>query len=101
MLKRARALVENAHGPDHPALARTLNKQAAICQAEGNVAKAESLYRNALEIRERVLGLEHPELVESLERLADLLQKTGKELEAAALSARARAIPVWSVAQEA
>jgi hypothetical protein len=91
--------VEKAHGPDHPILARSLSKLAAINQAEGKLARAESLYRCALEIRQKVLGPEHPEVVESLESLADLFRTMGREADAAALSAQARAIPVWSVFQ--
>jgi len=100
LLKRARSLVEKALRPDHPLMAVTLSKMAAIYKAEGNFARAESLHRSALKMRESVLGPEHPDVVETLEDLADLCRQTGREPEASALSARARAIPVWSVAPD-
>ena len=40
----------------------------------GNLAGAEPLYRQALEVRERTLGSEHPATLTSVNNLAYLLQ---------------------------
>ena len=54
----------------------------------GEYAKAEPLYRQALEIEKKVLGEEHPDYATSLNNLADLVRVDGRVREGgAALSA--------------
>ena len=60
LFKRALAIRETALGPDHPAVATTLNNLAAVYQAQGQYAQAETLYTRALAINETGLGPDHP-----------------------------------------
>lgn len=55
-------------------------------------SQAESLYRQALAMRERVLGQEHPDVAESLNDLGELYDHQGKYSEAESLYQRALAI---------
>ena len=55
-------------------------------------ADAESLYRRALEIRERSLGPNHPDLIETLNAYAVLLKKTKRKQEAEVIMFRAEKI---------
>ena len=48
-----------------------------ICHA-GKHSEAEQLYRQVLEVRERVLGPEHPDTLKTKHNLADTLQDQGK-----------------------
>ena len=43
----------------------------------GDYAKAEPLYKEALEIRQKVLGREHPDTATSLNNLAELYEAMG------------------------
>ena len=43
----------------------------------GDYAKAERLYQEALEIRQKVLGPEHPDTATSLNNLAELYERMG------------------------
>ena len=47
-------------GEDHPDFAKSLNNLAGLYQAMGDFARAEPLYRQALEIRRKALGEDHP-----------------------------------------
>lgn len=53
--KKALAVAEEAVGPDHPAVAQSLNNLALLCYAQGQYAQAEPLYKGSLAIREKVL----------------------------------------------
>jgi hypothetical protein len=55
----------------------------------GKLVQAESLYRRALEIRERSLGAYHLLVADSLDALAETLFSNGQEVEALALRKRA------------
>ncbi len=59
-----------ALGENHPDYAQSLNNLASLYEAMGDYAKAEPLYRQALEIRKRALGENHPDFAESLSNLA-------------------------------
>ena len=43
----------------------------------GDYAKAEPLFKEALQIRQKVLGPEHPDTAQSLNNLAELYQAMG------------------------
>src|SRR5271165_2642002 len=45
---------------EHPDVGTIVNSLAGLYKAQGQHAKAEPLYKRALEIREKALGLEHP-----------------------------------------
>ena len=51
--------------------------------------EAESLYRRALELKEKELGIEHPDIAVTLNNLAEALRLSGKSEEAEALFRRA------------
>ena len=77
-LKRAIAVDEKAHGPDHPGLAATLDKLATLYQATGRPGAAEPLLKRAIAIDEKALGPEHPDLAGRLNNLAVLYWATGR-----------------------
>ncbi len=84
--------IERKFGPDSPATAFILNRQAGHYRAQGRYAEAEPLYLRALAIWEKSLG---PDLLYealSLENYATLLRETGRQVEATKLEARAKAI---------
>ena len=53
--------------------ARTIYAMARLNHSRGNKDKAESLYRQSLSIREKVLGRDHPDVAQSLSGLASAL----------------------------
>ena len=57
-------------GENHPAYAQSLNNLAELYRHIGNYAKAEPLYRQALEVKKRALGENHPDYAKSLGNLA-------------------------------
>src|SRR5207302_1473056 len=54
----------------HPDYATSLNNLACVCDDQGNFAKAEPLYVEALAIRKQALGEKHPDYAPSLNNLA-------------------------------
>jgi tetratricopeptide (TPR) repeat protein len=60
LAKEALAIRETALGPDHAAVAQSLNTLALVYRNQGRYAEAETLYRRSLAIYEQVLGGEHP-----------------------------------------
>jgi len=69
-----------------------VNSLAGLYKAQGQHAKAEPLYKRALEIREKALGLEHPNVATCLENYALCLRAMDRVQEAEPLEVRARAI---------
>ena len=57
-------------GKKHPDYAHSLNNLAVVYLAEGNYAKAEPLFVEALAIDKQVLGEKHPDYAISLNNLA-------------------------------
>jgi CHAT domain-containing protein len=55
----------------------SLNNLAGLCKRMGDYARAEPLYRQALEIRRKSLGEAHPDYASSLESLATLYYSLG------------------------
>jgi tetratricopeptide (TPR) repeat protein len=89
---RALAIREKALGPDHPAVATSLNNLALLYHDQGQYAQAQPLYTRALAIREKALGPDHPAVATSLENYAALLRAIQRDTEAEKLEARAQAI---------
>jgi tetratricopeptide (TPR) repeat protein len=87
--ERALALREKALGPNHPAIAESLNRLAEVYRAQGAYTKAEPLHTRALDIREKVLGPNHPDVAESLNNLASLYEDQGAYAKAEPLHTRA------------
>ena len=90
--KKSLELAERNVGPDHPAVAISLNNLALLYKTQGDYAKAEPLYKRSLAISEKALGPDHPDVATSLNNLAGLYKKTGREKEAEALEKRAQEI---------
>ncbi|MBD2526353.1 tetratricopeptide repeat protein [Nostoc sp. FACHB-133] len=59
-------------------LANSLNNLAGIYRATGQYSEAEPLYKQALELRKRLLGENHPSFATSLNNLAGLYKSTGQ-----------------------
>ncbi len=69
LYKRALAIWEKALGPDHPAVATSLNNLGELYRAQGRYAQAEPLYKRALAIWEKALGPDHPSVATSRIRI--------------------------------
>ena len=59
-------------------LAKSLNNSATLFYRQGRYSEAEPLFRQALEIRDRVLGREHPAVAVTLINLASVYLAQGK-----------------------
>lgn len=79
-------------GPEHPDVAKSLDRLAQLYAFRGKQAEAEALYRRALAIQERAPGPAGPELAGTLDHYAALLRQMKREPEAADLERRANAI---------
>uniref|UniRef100_UPI000A752B74 tetratricopeptide repeat protein n=1 Tax=Geitlerinema sp. PCC 9228 TaxID=111611 RepID=UPI000A752B74 len=55
---------------------------AGLYQSQGRYEEAEPLYRQALEMRKRLLGEQHPDVATSLNNLAELYRSQGRYDEA-------------------
>ncbi|MHC4133557.1 MAG: CHAT domain-containing tetratricopeptide repeat protein [Planctomycetota bacterium] len=77
---------------EHPAYAQSLNNLAHLYVSMREYAKAEPLFRQALEIRKKALGEGHPGYATSLNNLAWLYQSLGEYSKAAPLHRQAREI---------
>ncbi|MEM8933881.1 MAG: tetratricopeptide repeat-containing protein kinase family protein, partial [Acidobacteriota bacterium] len=91
----AAAVALAAGGVDHPRLARHLNNHASLLEWEGDFRRAETLHRQALAMKERLLGGEHEDVATGWNNLATTLLRQGKLDEAErlyrdALAARLR-----------
>jgi len=92
LAQRALAIQEKALGPEHPAVATSLNNLAALHNSMGAYAKAEPLYQRALAIDEKALGPEHPDVATSLNNQAFLYYSMGAYAKAEPLYQRALGI---------
>jgi CHAT domain-containing protein/tetratricopeptide (TPR) repeat protein len=70
--------------------ALTLGRLAWLAQAEGKYANAETLYRDALDLRLKKLAADHPDVAMSQDNLAGLFAKQGRWREAAEQAEPAR-----------
>jgi tetratricopeptide (TPR) repeat protein len=86
-------------GPDHPAVATSLNNVAKLRATRGEYEKAEALYRRALATWEETLGPAPPDMAACLENLAALYRATGRVEEAEGVERRAARIWAASAAQ--
>ena len=89
LMRRALAIDERVHGPDHPNVALRLNNLVELLTATSRLEEAEPLIRRALVIDQRAHGLDHPNVALRLNNLASLLQVTGRLEEAEPLMHRA------------
>jgi CHAT domain-containing protein/tetratricopeptide (TPR) repeat protein len=91
-IERALMLQEEALGPTHPIVARTLDNLADLESKMGGTEGAISLAERALQIREDRLGQDHPETAASLNTVGTLFWKQGNLQEAAQYFQRALGI---------
>jgi tetratricopeptide (TPR) repeat protein len=84
--------LEQAVGPEDPALAESIITLAHGYTALGDLTRAEPLYQRALAIQEKTLGPDHPDVGRTLQGYAALLRKAQRDTDAAELDARIRAI---------
>ncbi|MEM7156782.1 MAG: serine/threonine-protein kinase [Myxococcota bacterium] len=75
---RALAIREEALGPEHPAVASSLNGVAAILRRQGKLDEALEHHRRALAIREAALGPRHPMIASSLNNMSNVLVQKGQ-----------------------
>lgn len=87
-LEQAITILGDTLGSDHPTTAYPIAAAADALRDLGRYDEAESRYREALKIQERLLRPDHPDLVETLEGYAVLLDRTGRSSEAAEVRAR-------------
>jgi tetratricopeptide (TPR) repeat protein/transcriptional regulator with XRE-family HTH domain len=92
MFESALATFQQALGPEHRDIAKSLNRLALLLKDEGDLATARSHFERALAMREKVLGPEHPETAQSLDNLSALLQDQGDLVGSCTLQERALAI---------
>jgi CHAT domain-containing protein/tetratricopeptide (TPR) repeat protein len=82
LYRRALGVQESSLGPEHPALAATLNNLGALLDQNGKHSEAEPLQRRALAVLEKGLGSLHPDTAGTLTTLAVSLDRQGKIVEA-------------------
>jgi tetratricopeptide (TPR) repeat protein len=92
LAKQALSIAEANVGPNHPAVATSLNNLAELYRTQGQYAQAEPLYKRSLAIWEKALGPDHPNVAASLENMAALMRKMGRDDEAITLEQRAKHI---------
>jgi len=65
-------------GDQHPDLAQSLNRQAALFKKEGKLAESETARREALAMQRKLLGNESPEVGQTLSNLGQVLAEENK-----------------------
>jgi serine/threonine protein kinase len=79
-------------GPDLPGTISAEGDLAVLYESNGNLQKAESLYKDALERKIRTLGPSHPDTLMSMSNLAYLYETHNRYAEALPLEYRSREI---------
>ena len=92
LFEQALAIQEQALGPDHPQIAKTLNHLASAQFSGGASVQARALYERARAIRERALGPLHPHNAIVLNNLANVHLALGEFADAKALYQRVLAL---------
>jgi len=90
--REALAVTEEAFGPGHPNIARSMNNLGAMLSKHGDTAEAERLLTGALDILEESLGRDHPGTASTLNNLAEFYSDQGRYEEAEPLYLRALSI---------
>jgi len=96
----ALAIREQVFGPEHPAVAESLNALAILARIQGDDKQAERLHQQALAIREKTLGPDHPTTAFSLNNLGVLYRSQGKYEQAEPLLQQALSIREQSPGSE-
>ena len=92
LFKRVLALQIQALGPEHYQIALTLDDLAAIAVNLGDYPEAETLYRRAIGIHEKINPLENLALAEISGALRDFLRRVNRAADAESQEFRARTI---------
>jgi tetratricopeptide (TPR) repeat protein len=85
-------------GEEHPLVAQGMNSLAMWLIEDGDLASAEPLVRQAVEMRRKLLGPDHSHVATSMTLLASLLIDTGRYEEALALAKDAKAVWIKALA---
>jgi tetratricopeptide (TPR) repeat protein/DNA-binding XRE family transcriptional regulator len=80
--QQALAIREQVFGPDHPAVADSLNILAMLSRIQNDFEQAERFHQQALAIRQKTLGFDHLETAISLNNLGVLYRIQGKHEQA-------------------
>jgi non-specific serine/threonine protein kinase/serine/threonine-protein kinase len=87
--RRALAIREKTHGPEHARTAMSMDNVAATLRDMGRRAEAEPLFLRALAIREKTLPANHPYIAKSLHGLGVLYREQGRYEESRRMLERA------------
>jgi hypothetical protein len=60
---------------EHPSTLTSMNNLACVLDSQGKYEEAETLHRQALELRTKALGTEHPDTLTSMYNLANTLNR--------------------------
>ena len=86
---RALEILESAHGPNHPHVARALNNLGVLYMELGRHPEAEPLLARALAMREADLGPDHPSVALNLYNLGLVCMELARPAEAESFHTRA------------
>ena len=86
--QRKVAELEAELGPQHPEVAKYLNRLANLLRTKGSYAEARPLLERSLAILEQFRGPEHPDVAMTLNHLAESLHEQGSYVEARPLYER-------------
>ena len=92
LYRRALAIRESAHAPEHMSVIVAVEQLADTCAARGKVAEARALYERALPVREKALGAEHATVSALRSRMAELAAKASPSVREAPAPAGAAAV---------
>jgi tetratricopeptide (TPR) repeat protein len=90
LFKAALDIKSTILGKDHLSLANSYNSLGDVCQGRHQPAEAQSYYRDALEVTEKILPSDDPQVYARLDKLARCFIASGKIKEAEQLYSRAR-----------
>jgi CHAT domain-containing protein/tetratricopeptide (TPR) repeat protein len=85
LYERARAILENELGPEHPKVARSLWDWSATLWSRGDYKNARDALARALSIQEKGLRADHPAVADTLQMMSNLLLDLGELAEATRL----------------
>lgn len=98
--QKARQMLEDILGKEHPYVATSLNNQAELYRALGDYVRAESLYQRSLKIFKKTLDPDDPWIAMSLNNLAKLYQDMGEADKARSFRQQAQTILDTILGQE-
>lgn len=100
LYQQALAIRKQVFGPEHPAVAESLNSLALLSRFQGDYEQAEKLHQRALTIREKTLDPNHDAIAQSLNNLGVLYRTQGKYEQAEPLLQRAFILSDQSLGSE-